>query len=108
MGGKTAEETARGIAAAVHNSMQAVTIANNELKEFAERKRLKEGFIAPVVQMLEGAGFTCNRTKFGMTVSKPPEDTIPFSEALEISREAQRENWRSSPSVGSSPHNSSG
>ncbi|WP_452660880.1 hypothetical protein [Sphingomonas hankookensis] len=101
MSGKTAEETARGIAAAVHNSMQAVTIANAELKEFAERKRLKEGFVAPVVQMLEGAGFTCNRTKFGMIVSKPPEDTIPFHAALEISREAQAEGWRSGSSVGS-------
>lgn len=102
MAGKTAEETARGIAAAVHNSMQAVTIANSELKKFADRKRLKEGFVAPVLQMLEGAGFTCNRTKFGVTVSKPPEDTIPFTEALEISREAQREGWRSGPSAGSS------
>ncbi len=102
MGRKTAEETARGIAAAVHNSMQAVVIANQDLKKFAERKRLKEGFVAPVVQILEGEGFTCNRNKFGMTVSKPADETIPFAEALEISREAQTEGWRQGPSVGSS------
>lgn len=46
----------------------------------------KAAFCVPFVERLEAAGFTCKRSKFGVTVSKRPEDMIPFSVALDINR----------------------
>jgi len=90
----TASEVAQIIGAAVHNSSSNVILTDADLKALSERDKLREGFIQPVLDALNSAGFASSRSNGITTVLLPKHDAIPFSEALEISREAQEDGMR--------------
>lgn len=93
----TAPEVAQMIGAAVHNSSSNVIMTDAQLKEISGRDKLREGFVQPVLDALNAAGFTSTRSNGITTVLVPKHDAISLSEALEISREAQNEGWRQTP-----------
>lgn len=93
----TAPEVAQIIGAAVHNSSSNVIITDAQLKEISGRNKLREGFVQPVLDALNSAGFTSSRSNGITTVLVPKHDAISFSEAIRISREAQNDGWRQTP-----------
>ncbi len=100
----TATDVAVEIATLVHNSGQAVSLTNADLKEISGREKLREGFKKPIIDMLLESGHPVTVGQTAIIVAPRPENERPLTleEARAENAEAQQTGVRNNPNGGQS------
>lgn len=93
----TPQQTAGDIGAIVWNASRPTEVTYSDIKDIAKREKLREGFVAPMIDHLRSCGFKVDRS-IGSVVITPPEDkprTITLNEARERHQDALESGMRS-------------